>query len=242
MKLLIDVGNSRLKWALADDHGMSSESGAQAHDGNAAAALGGMALPDPPESIWISSVAGPAAKLDLTRVCAGRWQHTPTFFSSQSEQGGLINAYDEPGRLGVDRWLAMLAAWNSARGACLVADAGTALTVDAIGATGQHLGGIIAAGLKTSEKSLLGATRFATVQSDDRPSGDELGTNTENCVRQGALLSCLGAIERVAAQHPDASAFLTGGDAQRLAPLLSGRWQLRPQLVMEGMLIAARSA
>lgn len=234
MKLLLDIGNTRLKWVLLEA-GQMIEGSAGLHEGNPADALSRMDLVEPC-SIAIASVTGPAHELDLTKVCLARWQRRPVFARSEAERDGLRNAYADPSRLGVDRWLALLAAWHHTRGACVVVDAGTALTVDAVDGSGQHLGGIIAAGLQASEQAVLGATRFP-VRDAALPIHSGLGRDTEACVRQGAMLSVLGAIDRAAAIQPAARRYLCGGDAATLAPLLTRDWELRPQLVLEGLAV-----
>ena len=236
--LLLDVGNTRLKWALAQD-GVIGADGAIVHEGKPAEALAHLDLDDEPASIRIVSVAGPVHELALDKTCLARWHRAPIHARSEAERDGLRNGYAHPQRLGADRWIAMLAAWQlSGRKACVVADAGTALTVDVVDARGQHLGGIIAAGLQTSENAVLGATRFPT---RDTPLVDHagLGLDTEACVRQGAMLSVIGAVERATAvAPPNALRVLTGGDAARLRPHLAGQWSLRPQLVLEGLQVA----
>lgn len=234
--LLIDVGNTRLKWARAE-HGALHPGGAIAHAGDPGAALAQVPLRGA-ASVWIVSVAGSAHDASLDAACRARFGCAPHFARSQAQRAGLRNAYAEPQRLGADRWIALLGAFTDARGACVVADAGTALTVDAVDAGGQHLGGIIAAGLHTSERAVLGATRFPVRAVPLQPHGG-LGRDTEACVRQGALLSCLGAIERAAAALPQARGYLTGGDAPVLLPLLRGTWEHRPNLVFEGLLAYA---
>lgn len=230
--LLLDIGNTRIKaaWSLAD--GLDSID-AVAHQGHAAQTLLQMPM-DTPDTIWIASVHGAAAEAALTAAAQDRWQLTPQFARSQASLAGLHNAYDEPERLGVDRWLAMLAA-RSTQGAALVIDAGTALTADVIDADGQHRGGYIAAGLLTAQKAVLGATRFDTRNKDASYDGG-LGRNTEACVRQGAMLACLGAIDRAAALAGAAARrLITGGDAPLLLPHLQGEWEHRPHLVLEGL-------
>lgn len=231
--LLLDVGNTRLKWAV-EAGGQFIEQGAVAHAGKPADALSLLEVEEP-EAIAIVSVAGTVHELAMSKVCLARWQRQPRYARAQAEQLGLHNGYAEPQRLGADRWMAMLGAWSLAQGACVVADAGTALTVDVIDTDGRHLGGIIAAGLHTSEKAVLGATRFPT---RDTPLQNHagLGLDTEACVRQGAMLSCLGALDRAAAALPGARRFLAGGDAELLQPQLGAGWELRPQLVFEGLL------
>lgn len=237
--LLLDVGNTRIKWAEVAD-GVIFNTGAAPHAGKPADALSILGV-DEPESIWIASVAGPAHDLGLNKVCLARWQLSPQYARTKAEQLGLRNGYADPLRLGADRWLAMLAAWSDTRADCIVVDAGTALTVDVVGADGQHLGGIIAAGLQTSEKAVLGATRFAT---RDTPLTVHagLGLDTEACVRQGAMLSVLGAIDRASAQLPGALRVITGGDAKSLQPYLGKDWTPRPCLVLEGLMLVAAAA
>ncbi|MGQ0698097.1 MAG: type III pantothenate kinase [Panacagrimonas sp.] len=239
MTLLLDVGNTRLKWALSDGVQIAG-GGAIVHQGKPAGALSSLML-ESPDAVWIASVAGPVHERALADVCVARWSCTPLFAITEAARDGLVNGYAEPLRLGVDRWLAMLAAWTETRGACVVADAGTALTVDVIDTRGRHLGGIIAAGLQTSESAVLGATRFPT---RDTPLAAHagLGLDTEACVRQGAMLSVLGAIDRAAAAVPTARRLVAGGDAQTLLPFLGAGWEHRPELVFEGLLAVARSA
>lgn len=232
MKLLIDVGNTRLKWAWVK-HGRILDGGAAIHDGQPADILAQAGL-DEPESIAVASVAGPAHDIALMKVCAVRWQLKPVFARTEPQRDGLRNGYAEPQRLGVDRWLAMLAAWSETRGACVVADAGTALTVDLVDDTGQHLGGIIAAGVSTSEKAVLGATRFPVRVTPLVPHAG-LGFDSEACVRQGAMLSVLGALDRAAACLPQAACLITGGDAPTLIPFLGPGWEHRSELVFEGL-------
>lgn len=235
--LLIDVGNTRLKWA-EEAGGQLIAQGAVAHEGKPADALARLEV-DEPDAIHIVCVAGTVHELAINKVCLARWQQQPRYARAQTAQLGLRNGYADAPRLGADRWVAMLAAWLQAGGACIVADAGTALTVDVVDAKGQHLGGIIAAGLHTSEKAVLGATRFPT---RDTPLQNHagLGVDTEACVRQGAMLSCLGALDRAAALLPQARRFLTGGDAEALLPQLPG-WEHRPALQFEGLMALAKA-
>jgi type III pantothenate kinase len=231
--LLLDIGNSRLKWAEVRE-GQLHFGAAIAHGGDAAACIAGL----PPlrvDAVWVAQVLGPAQEAALIVAVQARWGVTPRLARSSARLGTLINAYAEPQRLGVDRWLALLALHREAPGAFAVASAGTALTLDRVADGGQHLGGIIAPGLHTAQQATLGATRFAT---RDLASAytDGLGRDTEAAVRQGALLACVGALERGCAGLPEgARRVLTGGDAATLLPLLPG-WQHRPHLVLEGLL------
>ena len=234
MKLLIDIGKTRLKWALARD-GAMVEAGAVAHDGAPADVL--ERLPAAAvEAVWIAHVTGAELETRLGATVRNRYAVDPQYARSQAQWRGLRSAYDQPERLGIDRWLVMVAAWARRQGACCVVDAGTALTADCIDAQGQHQGGFIAAGLLTQQRAVLGATRFATRAAERRYDGG-LGQDTEACVRQGAMLACLGAIDRaLALAGPDAQRLITGGDAQTLLAQLPTGWQYRPDLVLEGLL------
>lgn len=239
--LLLDIGNSRLKWALLR-RGAIRESGAIEHGGDPAAVLSG--LPLPPEirgSIaWAANVTGPAHATALTAVARQSFDIELRFAAVRAECRGLRVAYADPGRLGIDRWLQMLALWHEHRGTFVVASAGTALTFDAVDAGGQHLGGIIAPGLLTAQQAVLGATRFAA-RGPDLEYSSGLGRDTEACVRQGALHACAGLIERLAAHYApgDGLRVLSGGDAVVLRPQLAGEWLMRSDLVFEGLRLLA---
>jgi len=241
--LLLDVGNSRLKWTAADAAGSGTglgEGGAIEHGGNPAAAVAAIGIAKA-DAIWIANVTGAALGDKLAAVLKTQFGVAPCFAAVQAEHAGLRAAYAEPRLLGIDRWLALLAAWTETRGPACVVSAGTALTFDAADATGRHLGGVIAPGLLTMQQAVLGATRFpATGPAQIYTEG--LGTDTDACVRQGALHAAAGMVERLAGRHAGGGAerFITGGDAARLLPHLGEGWKLRQNLVMEGLLAYAR--
>lgn len=238
MILLLDIGNTRIKWALADDSGLHAHGGV-AHGGDPAAALRQAALP-PADATWAACVASVdrAAVAHALRAATG---HDPQLPLTPARWDGLVNSYAEPARMGVDRWLAMVAAWTQVRGALCVVGAGSALTFDRVGADGRHRGGLIGPGLQSSQQSLLAITRGAAAAAD-APYGNDLGRDTTSAVRQAAWFGCLGMIER-GLRAPGAEAgearFLTGGDAAVLQPALEGCWTLRPHLVLEGLRILA---
>lgn len=240
-RLLLDVGNSRLKWQVID--GRVPTAGSVVHGGDPATAFA--ALPVPASlrgcTAWVADVTGAEHRAGLLRIARQRFDMDLCFATVRAEYGGLKVAYADPSRLGVDRWLQMLALWHEQPGAFVVASAGTALTFDAVDASGQHQGGVIAAGLLTSRLAVLGATRF-DVQSTDEAYSDGLGLDTESCVRQGALHSCAGLLERLAARHANEGTrrVIGGGDAPCLISHLQGPWQLRTDLIFAGLEIIAR--
>ena len=236
MILLLDIGNSRIKAAMAGAAGIGAVS-AVAHEGDPASALAQLPQ-ERPERIAVANVTGAAHEQQIETALRTRYGIEPAFSRTQGECGGLKLAYAQPQRLGVDRWLMMLALWRENGGAFGVGAAGTALTYDAVDASGQHLGGFIAAGLSTHLQAVLGATRFGTGTLGEQYS-DGLGQDTEACVRQGAFLACLGALEHAARRHPAPRQVISGGDGPLFQPWLSG-WSARPQLVLDGLLAWAQ--
>lgn len=235
MKLLVDVGNTRLKWALWDGELQPGEP--LLHQGDPWAAFASRTWPAV-EEVWLSAVPRLGEAARWQSVVQASCGIAPQLPRSRAEWQGLRNVYPQPERLGIDRWLAMVAVWQQRRGPFVVLSAGTALTFDRVDREGRHLGGIIAPGYGSALASLLQVTATATpaaVPADPRG----LGTNSETAIRQGALFAALGAVEhclRAPGEDPEEALVLTGGDAALLLPQLPGAWQLRPQLVLEGLL------
>ena len=232
--LLLDVGNSRLKWALARDGRLTTVRAAP-HHGNPARVLRALELPRV-ASIWMAHVVGPLER-PLLAAARARFDVAPHVVRTRKTCAGLRVAYADASRLGVDRWLAMLALWTASRRAFCVAVAGTALTFDAVDARGRHRGGLIGPGLFTAWSAVKGSTRFALEHNPHFTRG--FGTDTDACVRQGALYACAGLIER-AARGAKGHRYLAGGDARTLHPHLAGRWSLEEHLVLDGLLAYAK--
>lgn len=240
MMLLLDIGNSRLKWATWDGRALGASSALE-HGGDPAAALATLPAMTP-TAVWIAQVMGAKHEQNLASAIQARFGLAPKFARSHDQYLGLKCAYADASRLGVDRWLMLLAAWCEQRGACCVVSAGTALTFDAVDAQGQHLGGFIAPGLAAMLRATLGSTRFATFDLGADYSGG-LGDDTEACVRQGAFLACVGAVDRgLGAADVSGPRFICGGDAATLLPQLGAGWQHRHDLVLEGLLVLARQS
>ena len=234
MMLLVDVGNSRLKWAVARGARLSAVR-AVAHHGEPARAVRALKLPQP-GSIWMAHVVGPHEQ-QLQAALRARFGVAPRIVRTQKKCAGLRVAYADASRLGVDRWLAMLALWSAARRPFCVAVAGTALTFDAVDARGRHRGGLIGPGLAAAWNAVKGTTRFPLRHDPHFTRG--LGADTDACVRQGALYACAGLVER-AARGAGGGRYLAGGDARTLRPHLDGKWTVKENLVLEGLLAYAR--
>jgi type III pantothenate kinase len=252
--IVVDVGNTRIKWASVASGGALVALGQAAHREAPAAAVAAFAaaLPSAATKVWIANVAGPELKRLLASAVRARLGIDPKFASVAAEQLGVRCGYADAARLGVDRWLGVLAAYcHAPRPACVV-NAGTAVTFDAVDAAGQHLGGLILAGPRLAARALelntadIGPTAVAAAPPHaGRP---PLGRSTDEAVGFGAMLAIAGAVERGVRAVREAldsapTVYLTGGDAAVLAPWLETPHERRADLVLEGLaLLAAHDA
>jgi len=232
--LLIDLGNTRLKWALMRDGRIGEV----------------MALDWPsaqlPIDIWrdagigrigIASVASPASRASLfsalptldapviEAIVTARWQ-------------GLRCAYPQPERLGIDRWLSLIAAYRARPDESqLVVAAGTALTVDLLDAHGNHRGGVIAPGLAAMREGLF-AKAPGLAKYSEGAAGTGMASDSADAIAGGCLQAALGLIERHRAMPDTGSSrrvVIGGGDAPVLTPHLATPCEVRPWLVLEGL-------
>lgn len=228
--LLLDLGNTRIKSARWDGRRLSPVTACE-HGGDAAAAVIALDF-SRIEQVWVASVFSGDANAALAERIRERSGLHARFARSLAEQSGLHNAYAEPARLGIDRWLSMLALWRELGRGFIVASAGTALTLDIVDDSGQHRGGYIAPGLAAMQRAVLGATRFEH-RDRSQPYANTPGTDTEACVREAALAAALGLLHHL--QSDDRPRFLSGGDAPTLLHHLPQHWQHRPDLVLHGL-------
>lgn len=236
MRLLVDAGNTRIKWALTRDD-VWLQSGALPTGRAADLAEQFAAVPDIREA-WISNVAGEQVA-QLMRGSVGCEAH---FISARAEQCGVRNGYDDPGRLGCDRWAALIAAWKLVGSRCLVVNCGTATTVDALSDAGEFVGGLILPGLALMQRSLGDAA--AQLPPGGAGSYAAFPRNTADAMYSGALQASCGAIER---QHallgaPGAPVLLSGGAAEILQAQLTLPLRLVDNLVLQGLWLIAQEA
>lgn len=237
-RLLLDLGNTRLKWALADGRHWHAH-GAVGWQDDVAATLARDWQPLPaPSAVFGASVVGAtrealvAAGVTAAFGTPTRWLRTP------ASACGVRNAYAEPQRLGVDRFLAMVAARVDGMAPCVLAGVGTALTLDALAADGRHLGGLIAPAPRLMQQSLLGAT--AQVRPTHAGRIVEAADNTADAVVSGCWLAAAALIERFATRMAPALGGspllrLGGGDAGTLLPLLERPAQVAHDSVLHGL-------
>lgn len=240
-QLLVDIGNTRVKWA-SFDAGTLTPLGCVIHSGGLPLALkSSWHQLERPQSVHIANVAGLGPLAAMQRWIHRNWGHAPIVVKTRDKIGGLQLGYDEPSRLGVDRWLAMLAVRHCSQRLSMIVDAGTATTLDVVSADGAHWGGFILPGLTTMQRLLIRHTQLK-VGTRAGARQDFWGHDTLQCLNLGALEATLGMIDR-SRQHlekvtgvvPDL--WMTGGGAGLLLRHLSDQPVLcRPHLVLEGLL------
>lgn len=242
--LLMDIGNSRLKWGMLDGDGIR-RTGHIAMDSIRETGLSALTskLPREVEDVIASNVAGTSFATRLSGVVGMHCGCDVHFVRAERTACGVTNGYRQPRRMGVDRWVAMIGAWHDAGGECLVVDAGTAVTIDVLDNTGQHLGGQILPGPKLMADALAARTSDIPGTAPTPPktsSGLTMFANgTAKAVAHGAYNAVAGAIERALAalrgEGLDPAVFLTGGDASRILKLLGTEPIHRPHLVLQGL-------
>lgn len=200
-----------------------------------------------PERIRVACVAGEVYKLKLSNALREYFDCEPEFAQSSTECAGVQNAYMCPVTLGVDRWLAGVAAWNQSGGApCLVVDAGSALTIDTI-ERGIFRGGYIIPGLGMMQRCLTGNT--GKVLCDIGWSIDmeylSTPTDTQQAVCRGASFAVCAVTEKAVSlfllRWPHGKVLFTGGDGADLARTLNRESDYKPDLVLDGLALALPS-
>jgi type III pantothenate kinase len=244
MKLLVDIGNTRIKWAFDNDGELTAAGDVVHRDRNAAvvdelfdqfAAV--------PTSACAINVAGAAIEQELAEKLRARFGIELTVVRTADRFREVANGYTAPGQLGADRWAAIVGAWMLKRRAVCVIDAGTAVTIDLVADDGRHLGGIIVPGLDLMRAALLRDTSdisgFDNQSAGPLVDGQWFGRDTRSAVDRGAVFALRATLDSAVHEFgelaPDPAVVVTGGDAERIVPLLAAKVEHRPQLVLEGL-------
>lgn len=254
--LLVDAGNSRLKWTnLNKSHqkgqGLSSQKAVLYGEQTPFECFVGLFEKEniKPDSIIMVSVQGDKfvaqaeefaskANLDFINI------------TSLPQLAEFKNGYENPEQLGADRFVAMVAAWHLAKNRpCIVIDCGTAVTIDAIDALGQHQGGLILPGLTICTESLIQGTQQLKIDPLKHSKRDLLATNTSQAILGGSFYGLSGAIKEIclkieqqmtgALDSKSVVKIICGGDAGVLLNHLPSDFQNKPELVMQGLKLIA---
>ena len=243
--LAIDVGNTRLKWALYETphrHAPLLAQGAEFLENIDKLAEGAWAQLPQPDRMLGCIVAGDALKRRVEEQLE-IWDVAPQWVVASAFEAGVSNGYDYPARLGADRWVAMIGAWHRMLASgpvrpLVVVMVGTAVTVEAIDASGKFLGGLILPGHGIMLRALESGTAGLHV-----PTGDvcEFPTNTSDALTSGGTYAIAGAVELMVQhvrQHGGAEpkCIMTGGAGWKMAPSMSVQFELVDNLIFDGLL------
>ncbi|HUQ27853.1 MAG TPA: type III pantothenate kinase [Usitatibacter sp.] len=239
--LAVDAGNTRIKWGVRSEAEWQALGTAPTAD-HAKLADAWRKLP-PVQKAIASNVAGRDVESALQRACAAKGIALQLIRSERS-QLGVTNEYAEPSQLGSDRWAALIAAHHARKGHKLVVNAGTALTVDALTAGGQFLGGLIVPGPALMRRSLDRGTAGLRLTEGHFT---ELPRSTPDAITTGAVFACAGAVRQLAdamarAGSPPEAIILSGGAAGEIAAHLPIAPTIHENLVLEGLVLIARNA
>jgi type III pantothenate kinase len=238
---LFDLGNSRLKCTVLDEGGRMGEIIALGHDASTFAAALQDALPAREVSACLASVASPALTATVLDVLTTRFRSI-SMTRTQRAFAGVRIAYDNPSKLGVDRFLALIAAHARARKVWLVASIGTAVTVDLLDAQGRHHGGRIGPSPRLMREALHRAAGHLPAQGGEY---HEFAHDTEDALASGCDGAALGLIERSLHQAATLlgetpALLLHGGGAEALLAQFTAV-EYAPSLVLEGLAQWARA-
>jgi type III pantothenate kinase len=244
MHLLIDLGNTRLKWAAVSPDATSTR-GAFAHEGARVAdaltrewaALPGL------QGVFVASVAHAALDEEIDALVRSRFGIGAEFLRSPAFALGIRNAYGEPHRLGIDRFLGLATLHATQPRAQVLVGVGTAMTLDALDVDGVHLGGWIVPSPALMRDAVL--ARTARVGVADGVLVD-FADNTADALHSGSLYAASGAVERFCANAARRlmtwpAVVLTGGGADEIAPLMPGA-ERQTDLVLRGLQLWASAA
>lgn len=238
MILAVDVGNSRIKWGLHDGVAWLRQGVA---DHAEFAQLAGIWAAQPVRQIVYSHVAGILLEGRLTDALR-LLGVSPQRVVAQSFQCGVRNGYAPPEQLGSDRWAALIAARRRCGGACVVVNAGTAMTVDALSGEGVFLGGLIVPGYATMRRALASDAAALTLAEGQF---QIFPANTADALHSGALAALSGAVAHLMSELSSLSGetpacLVSGGDAALLLPQLPTSATKVDNLVLEGLIEIAR--
>ena len=248
MTLLVDIGNTRVKWARLASDGRTSALSAAAYAGWSVREWRDALFGGPPVGqVLVSSVAGEAVDARLVAAAQLAGIAGVRFVASTREAAGVRNGYADPSLLGVDRWVAAIGAYAHVRGACVVADVGTAATIDVVTATGMHRGGYIVPGPALMVGSLLRST--SDLGERHAASGDSLADagfadNTRDAIERGCRLALAALVDRCVLDVAGAGGspprlLVTGGAAADVIPYLRSAAEPLPDLVLRGLAVLA---
>ena len=243
--ILIDCGNSLLKAQHRNAQRVSG-SYASRYDDGWARDFAHWLDSRPASGACLASVLDAKRQALLDSCLQARFGEAVTRVASEASALGVTNAYDEPERLGVDRWLALLAAADLCDGDCMIIDAGSAITLDLLRADGRHLGGAILPGRQTTIERFREIFSYIDFDEVARADHENPGCSTEAAIQLDYAQDSLGYLQQLVNRwrpllSPNPEILLAGGDAARVQRALGAGARIVPDLVFRGLARLARS-
>jgi type III pantothenate kinase len=241
--LLLDAGNSRIKWGRWQDGAWRGRGAVPVSEPEA---LRPILAETAPDWVGVGCVAGDEVRAWLAVLldAVGVEQH---WLRPEAESHGVVNHYDRPETLGADRYAALIACVRNGYAPCVVASAGTAVTVDALAGGGEFLGGMILPGAQLMRRALGTGTASVAALSGTwrrfpRATGDGVETGIWTAI-SAAVAAMHGRLSSRLGRTVDT--VLTGGEAEFLSDRLAdtalpGVARVEEYLVLEGLLWVAR--
>ena len=244
--LTIDIGNSRVKWALFERGAMQEYGSFVYKIDSLKKDLKKGNLPRSSETVEISCVAGQEFKKHFIRLLNENAFTNLKFAETRARQCGVVNSYEVPANMGVDRWLAMIEAFrlsDATEGEIIcVVDCGTAITLDVISNSGQHLGGLIMPGYRTMINSLINDTGNIEFSEKNHNNFDGVGmaSSTQDSISKGCGQLITGGLSFVIesyVKHCDMKmhCIVTGGDGEWVSKAIEYESCYNPFLVLQGL-------
>ncbi len=236
MNILIDIGNTRIKWCI-DSKGNIGKSQAIDYkkDGFINRLQSSWQKLSHPKTIAISSVSAEQVSLKIIALAKKNWPRIKVLIAKTSSYAlSVTNAYSQPEKLGVDRWMGLIALRHCYPGNSCIVGCGTAITIDNLDENGHHLGGLISPGIQLMKQSLFQGTENLSFIEQNYPVG--LSNATEPAIFSGILYAVVGLIEKsIRNLCLCDTLILTGGDAELLAKYLDYESIIEPDFVLKGL-------
>ena len=247
MSLLLDIGNSSVNWAMEEGAQLIIDGAFRYDKNNFDKSLQDNLLSlQKPTQVLVANVAGNKVFGSLEAWVKQQWQLECWQPRVSERFNQLKNSYINTQEMGIDRWLAMVAAWEKYQTALCIVGCGTAVTIDSIDSLGNHLGGYIIPGIELMQQALITKTECINVSTDKHASID-YAQSTQAAINNGAFFAATAMIDR-AVKHlsVESGAFpkcvIFGGMAEAINPLLQEQFEHEPNLVLGGLFIAHKAS
>lgn len=223
--LIVDAGNTAIKWVVYCNEdivwrGRNNDIDCQ---------------PFGVDFIYFASVRDDVTNAKLLDSVHSKFPHAVCVnLDVQKKACNVVNAYDEPHRLGVDRWLGVLSVYHKFKEAVVIVDAGTAIKIDVVNSDGKHLGGYITPSREMMEASLVSNTGRIRFSEKDMNDVEGLPKNTGQAVRMGCNEMILGFVERILKRYSKFNYVFTGGNGEYLMNQLMINGTFDSDLVIKG--------